>query len=315
TDDSIQKRPGGSSLLNKIVSIFFSNTPFIDTSGTFETSIIEENDEKINGKTIKYGKPSYTEQNIVTNSLIMITHFGQTISKKVSKAPKLKLHRFFCQIDMNIVLNTKSNDEIPLYDDIKLYESSENICLEDIFKKGTYRFDDTDKNMQSHLIEENWKKITAIDIPINVNKLLKNNQSKCCDKPFWHNFRMPYGVKRVDEEKSIILYCCNRDNQTNMTSLEYNNNIIHFGKTPKFPTHFGSFLIVNKVMPMMGYDTNMDSMMNLKFTTGSAMQQLIDAVKEIINNSSNSEKPSEPEDTTDTNQTKDPLLSEGGIFN
>ncbi|CAG8838873.1 16009_t:CDS:1, partial [Cetraspora pellucida] len=122
TDDSIQKRPGGSPSLNKIVSIFFPNTPFIDTSGTFETSIVEENDEKINGDTIKYGKPNYTEKNIVTNSLIMINRFGQTISKDVPKAPRLKLHGFFCQIDMNIVLNTKSNDGIPLYDDIKLYE-------------------------------------------------------------------------------------------------------------------------------------------------------------------------------------------------
>ncbi|CAG8724226.1 3756_t:CDS:2 [Cetraspora pellucida] len=133
---------------------------------------------------------------------------------------------------------------------------------------------------------------------------------------------MPFGVKKVDEEKNIILYYCDRDNQTNMTGyqpnviwvltvtvdpkiikerienslkigLEYNNDITHFGKTPKFPTHFGPFLIVNKVMPMMGYDTNMDSMTNLKFTTGSAMQQLIDAVKEMIN------KPPETEDTRD----------------
>ncbi|CAG8825656.1 5599_t:CDS:2, partial [Cetraspora pellucida] len=157
---------------------------------------------------------------------------------------------------------------------------------------------------------------------------------------------MPFGVKRVDEEKSIIFYYCDRDNQTNITSyqpnviwvltvtadpkiikerienslkigLKYNNDITHFGKTPKFPTHFGFFLIVNKVMPMMGYDINMDSMTNLKFTTGSAMQQLINTVKEMINNHSNLEKPSKPKDTIDTNQDQNqnlPLLPEARIF-
>ncbi|CAG8639878.1 6472_t:CDS:2 [Cetraspora pellucida] len=154
---------------------------------------------------------------------------------------------------------------------------------------------------------------------------------------------MPFGIKRVDKEKSIILYYYDRDNQTNMTGyqpnviwvltviadlkiikekienslkigLEYNNDITHFGKTPKFPTHFGPFLIINKVMPMMGYNTNMDSMANLKFTIESAMQQLIDTVKKIINNPSNSEKSSEPEDTFDINQNQNPSSPKERIF-
>ncbi|CAG8727978.1 2409_t:CDS:1, partial [Cetraspora pellucida] len=164
-----QKKPDTSPLLDSIISIFFPNTSFIDTFGLFETEISEENDEKLNGDSIKYGKPNYSEKNVVTNSLIMLNRFGQTISKDVPKTPRLRLDGFFCQIDMGIVLNTASDDSITLYDDIKLYEPSgnfiitlslliaktdkiflkENIGLEDIFKKGTYRFDDTDKNMES----------------------------------------------------------------------------------------------------------------------------------------------------------------------
>ncbi|CAG8721877.1 2126_t:CDS:1, partial [Cetraspora pellucida] len=47
--------------------------------------IVEENDKKINNDTIKYRKSNYTEKNIVTNSLIKYSRFGQTISKDVLK--------------------------------------------------------------------------------------------------------------------------------------------------------------------------------------------------------------------------------------
>ncbi|CAG8449425.1 8834_t:CDS:2 [Cetraspora pellucida] len=342
--------------INSIISIFFNDASYIDTFGLFETDIMENYISNHNDDSIKYGIQKYTNKNLVTNSLIALNRFGQTISKDVPKAPRLKLHGFFCQVDMSIVMNTEKNNGIDLNDNLKLFEPSgnfiitlslliaknenifikEKIDLEDIFKKGTYRFDNTDNNMASRLNQDNWELMTAIDTPININELLENNKSKCCNKPFWHNFSiyiyyshtqsmkgqkstmqgMPYGVKKVDEDKNIIIYCCDKNNQTNMIGyqpnvvwvltvtidpkslkkkienglkldLEYNNNITFFGIEPKFPTHTGPFLLVDKIIPMMAYDTNMDSMSNLKFTTSSAMQQLVDAVKAAINNPEN----------------------------
>ncbi|CAG8678317.1 5455_t:CDS:1, partial [Cetraspora pellucida] len=328
-DDGIDgvKKPGSSPLLDSITSIFFSNSSFIDTFGLFETEVVEDNVKDLNGDSIKYGKSNYNKMNVVTNALIMLNRFGQTISKDVPKAPRLRLDGYFCQIDMGTVLNTESGKGIDLFNDIKLYEPPNNfivtlsllvakneaifikekIDLKDIFKKGTYRFDNTDNNMKYRLNQDEWEIITAIDIPINISDLLKNNQAKCCNKPFWHDFSifvyyshvqssknqkpelqgMPYGVKRIDDKNNIIIYCCDKDNTTNTVGyqpnviwvltvtidpkmtrkriensmklgLEYNTDITHFGIEPKFPTHTGPFLVVDKVIPMMAYNTNMD---------------------------------------------------------
>ncbi|CAG8798737.1 358_t:CDS:2, partial [Cetraspora pellucida] len=54
-------------------------------------------------------------------------------------------------------------------------------------------------------------------------------------------------------------------------------------------------------IPMMAYNTNMDSMSSLKYTTGSAMQQLVDAVRAAINNPT--EKPSTAEENETTEDT------------
>ncbi|CAG8780434.1 2315_t:CDS:2, partial [Cetraspora pellucida] len=103
-----------------------------------------------------------------------------------------------------------------------------NIGLEDIFKKVTYRFDNINKNMQLCLIEENWKKITAIDIPINYIHLLFSCLNIKGQKS--ESQRMPFGIKRVNKEKSIILYCCNREKlsepeDTTTTNQDQNQNL------------------------------------------------------------------------------------------
>ncbi|CAG8704434.1 3671_t:CDS:1, partial [Scutellospora calospora] len=210
--------------------------------------------------------------------------------------------------------------------------TKENIGLEDIFVKGTFRFDDLDKNMKSRINQDDWELMTAIDTPIDVDEL-KDNKSKCsCSKPFWHDFSvyvyishtnkgqknesqgMPYGVKKVDTDKNIIVYCCDKDTVTNsngyqpntiwvltvtfdpvmmrkrierslsLPNIKYDNDITFFGREPILPTHSGPFLILDKVIPIMAYDTNMDSVTNLKITSQSAMQQLVDAVKAAIEN-------------------------------
>ncbi|CAG8577254.1 4051_t:CDS:2 [Cetraspora pellucida] len=374
-EDVVDGKPdsAGSGLVNNISSIFFPNASYIDTFGLFNTSVKEEEDVKLDGSKIKYEKNVYTDKNIVTNSLITLNRFGQTISKDSPKAERLRLHGFCCQVDMSIVLNTQNNntgvlivgdEKNPNSDtDRMLYEPpgsfivtlsfliakkedifiKENIGLEDIFVKGTYRFDNTDKEMASRINQENWELMTAVDTPIDVNELLKNNQSKCCNKPFWHDFSvfvyyshtqtgkgkselqgMPYGVRKVDESKNIIIYCCDKDNTTNISgyqpnviwvltitvnpkilrkkiecglpleNISYNNDITYFGKEPRFPTHTGPFLLVDRIIPMMAYDTNMDSMANINFTARSAMQQLVDAVKAAIENKEPEKNPTMP---------------------
>ncbi|CAG8679195.1 4502_t:CDS:2, partial [Scutellospora calospora] len=132
---------------------------------------------------------------------------------------------------------------------------------------------------------------------------------------------MPYGVKRVDEKEGLIIYCCDKETVTNnkgqesiiiryqlnviwvltitldpaiikknienslrLPEIEYNNDIIFFGSKPKFSTHSRPFLIINKVIPIMAYETNMDSVSNLKQASRSALKQLVDTVRAAIEN-------------------------------
>ncbi|CAG8461461.1 9957_t:CDS:2 [Scutellospora calospora] len=280
-----------------------------DDFGSFNTEVVEITDEKLDGGEIKYGKNVYIADNIATNSLIMVNKFSQSFSKDLPKASKLRLHGFFNEINMSIVLNTGANSiTINPEQRINIYEPpgnfivilafligkktgdpnekenernflfmKNNIELQDIFKKGTYRFDNTDG--------------------------------------------MPYGVKRADEENGLIIYCCDKETITNtkgqqstvigyqpnviwvltvtfapdimkknienslrLPNMEYNNDITFFGSRPKFPIHSGPFLIVNKAIPIMAYETNIDSVSNLKQASGSALKQLVDAIKYAIEN-------------------------------
>ncbi|CAG8699330.1 9591_t:CDS:2, partial [Scutellospora calospora] len=87
-------------LLDSISSIFFSDASFIDNYGSFNSEVEEKYNEDLKGEEIKYAKNIYTDKNVVTKSLIMVNRFGQTISNELPKAPKLRLHGYFCQADM-----------------------------------------------------------------------------------------------------------------------------------------------------------------------------------------------------------------------
>ncbi|CAG8622555.1 3055_t:CDS:2 [Cetraspora pellucida] len=295
--------------------------------------VVKYNVKNLNGDSIKYGKSNYNKMNVIINTLIMLNRFGQTISKDVPKASRLRLDSYFCQIDMGTVLNTESGKGIDLFNDIKLYELSNNfivilsllvaknknifikekIDLKNIFKKGTYRFDNTDNNMKYRLNQDEWEIITVIDILINIRNLLKNNQAKCCNKPFWHNFSIFVYYSHVQSLKNQKPKLQGMPYDSKMTrkriensmklDLEYNTDITHSSIEPKFPTYTGPFLVVDKVIPMMTYNTNMDSMSSLKYTTGSAMQQLVNAIKAVINN------PTEKPITAEENKTIEDMNS------
>ena len=147
---------------------------------------------------------------------------------------------------------------------------------------------------------------------------------------------MLYGIKKVDEEKGLIIYCCNKetisntkgqqttvigyqlnviwvltltstpdtikkniDNTLNLPNTEYNNDITFFGSKPEFPTHSRPFLLINKAIPIIAYKTNMDSVSNFKHASGSVLKQLIDAVKHAIENS---DEENENDTTIDTSE-------------
>ena len=90
----------------------------------------------------------------------------------------------------------------------------------------------------------------ATDTPVNVNELLKNIQPGCDScKPSWYDFTiclyhthtdekqkielqgMPYGVKKVDKEKGLIIYCYDKETINNTkgqqtTVIGYQLNVI-----------------------------------------------------------------------------------------
>ncbi|CAG8531669.1 7304_t:CDS:2, partial [Scutellospora calospora] len=367
TEDS-KPKPPEKILLDNIASIFFPDASYVDPFGFFDTDEEEATNVKFDNSEIKYDKTSYKDKNIVTNSLIAVNRFGQSFTKDFPKAFKLRLHGFFNQVNMSIILNAgKEGVIIDSENTKKIYEPpgnfiitlsflngkktgdanekeneknfpfmKEQIELEDIFKKGTFRFDNTDDNIKSRINEDKWEFMFAVDTPVNVNELSKNTQM---NKPQWYDFNtqlyythtnkgqknesqgMPYGVKRVDEEKNLIIYCCDKETitdskgqQTNIVgyqpniiwvltmtldsdimkknienslkipNIEYNTDITFFGKEPLFPTHPGPFLLINKIIPMIAYETNIDSVANLKHASGSALKQLVDAVKHAIEN-------------------------------
>ncbi|CAG8482936.1 6981_t:CDS:2, partial [Scutellospora calospora] len=306
-------------LLDTIASKLYPDASFIDDYSSFSTEIIEMTHKKFDGTEVKYGKTVYTDKNIVTNSLIMLNRFGQKISDDLPKAFKLRLHDFFTQIDMSIVLNTGKEGDLNMKETEENFAfMKDNLELGDIFKK------------------DNWEFILARDIPVNIEELSKNIKS---DKPSWYDFSiklhhshvntkqksesqgMPYGLKTIDKEKNLIIYCCDKEPVTNskgeqsyivryqpnviwvltvtfdpdtmrknienslrLPDIEYNNDIIFFRKEPSFPTHPRPFLLVNKIIPIMAYETNMDSTANLKQASRTALQQLVEAVKEAMKN-------------------------------
>ncbi|CAG8517714.1 2427_t:CDS:1 [Scutellospora calospora] len=76
----------------------------------------------------------------------------------------------------------------------------------------------------------------------------------------------------------------NIENSLRLPNMEYNNDITFLGKKLLFPTHPEPFLLVNKIIPFMAYETNIDSIANLKQASGTALQQLVEAIKEAIKN-------------------------------
>ncbi|CAG8517694.1 2426_t:CDS:1, partial [Scutellospora calospora] len=236
----------------------YSDTSFIDDYGSFSTEVIEMSHKKFNDTKVKFNKTFYTDENIITNSLIAFNKFGKKISDDLPKAFKLRLYGFFTQIDMIIILNaSKEGITIDSDNDRNIYELPSNfivtLCflnekkrgdpnmketednfafmrnnleLGDIFKKGTTRFDNTNDNIRSRINQDNWEFMLAQDIPVNVEELSKNIKP---DKLLWYNFsiklyhshvntkqksesqRMLYGLKTVDKEKNLIIYCYNKE--------------------------------------------------------------------------------------------------------
>ncbi|CAG8501707.1 2590_t:CDS:2, partial [Scutellospora calospora] len=165
-------------LLDTIASKLYSDASFKNDYSSFSTEVIEMSLKKFNGTKVKFGKTVYTDENIVTNSLIALNRFGQKISDNLSKAFKLRLHGFFTQIDMSIILNAgKEGVMIDPDNDRNIYEPPkdpnmketednfafmrDNLELSDIFKKGTTRFNNTDDNMRSQINQDNWKFMLA----------------------------------------------------------------------------------------------------------------------------------------------------------
>ncbi|CAG8853079.1 6043_t:CDS:2, partial [Gigaspora margarita] len=175
----------------------------------------------------------------------------------------------------------------------------------DFFKSGVTRFDN--------------KVMNSIDHVVDINEITKEVQNFCVCKPYEYKFQiymytahngssvpkndsgMPFCIKPPTSD-GILSFGCEKGTVTVTvdskflqekidSTIQLNENVLKddsvnlddvlfFGTEPNSSIFLpGLFLVVNHRIVLFGYDTNMDSLYNLRLTSSAALQQPIDTIK------------------------------------
>ncbi|CAG8838556.1 46190_t:CDS:2, partial [Gigaspora margarita] len=287
-----KKKTISDKLVENIKNIFFRDVSHMDPYGTFFKEVEIEEINNIDGtKKIKISKPKYTTDNFALKPLVKWGRLGQTSNdKKASKAPRMKLRGCFTEFSFIVILNAQSKD----FEEFKIF-----------------------KPLGPFIITLTFLEVmNSIDHAVDINEITKEVQNFCVCKPYKYKFqiymytahdgssvpkndlRIPFCIKpsKSDEILLFVTVIVNPKSlqekidstiQLNENVLKNNpvdlEDILFFGTEPNSSIFLpGLFLIVNHGIVLFGYDTNMDSLYNLRLTGSAALQQLIDAIKSEV---------------------------------
>ncbi|CAG8811106.1 28503_t:CDS:2, partial [Dentiscutata erythropus] len=247
-------------LIDNIRNIFFGDVSHIDDFGTFFKEVqIEEIEVKWN-------------------------RFGQTTNdKKASKAPRMKLRGIYSEFGFRIMLNATSKD----YSDFKVYKPPGPFIVTLTFLAC--------KDVKN-----------SVDRPININAKTKEVQNFCVCELYEYTFKipmymahdgsqepkkdsgMPFCLPEKPTSDRILSFGCDKQKGGFSLNIAW---IVTITVDPsalqeKIENTLLANTTTNKDEPIdledalfFEIEQNMDNLQNLRLTGGTALQQLINAIK------------------------------------